>query len=255
MRDNKYTMTIQIVGTLFISYCFFGLSLGWGLYFGLKVFLILGVVLLIHGLLRRSSSKYNKSTYNKVVNILIGIAIISCFILEGLIFTGANFNDISNIDYVIVLGAGVKEDRPSLELKYRLDSAIEFVKKEGSSSKIIVCGGRGSDEENSEAFVMEKYLLEHGIDKSMIIKEEKSTTTYENIQYADIIIREGEVEKSSKKIAICTNDFHVFRAKLIAKDMGYDVAGLPSKTPLYIIPNHHVREYFAICVAFLTRLL
>lgn len=93
---------------------------------------------------------------------------------------------------------------------------------------------------------MEKYLLEHGINKNMIIKEERSTTTYENISNANSIITQREVGQRNNKIAICTNDFHLFRAKFIARDMGFEVSGLPSKTPLYIIPNHHVREYFAI---------
>ena len=52
-----------------------------------------------------------------------GILVFS--MVEILIFTGAASRDASNLDYLIVLGARVKEDGLSKSLKSRLDKAIE----------------------------------------------------------------------------------------------------------------------------------
>lgn len=146
---------------------------------------------------------------------------------------------------VYILGAGIIEDRPSLELKNRLDKTIEYINHNKQVEKIVLCGGKGVNEKFTEAYVMEKYLLSHGIDRNMIIKEEQSTTTYENIRFATEII-ENIDKNPNKKIALVSNYFHVFRAKLIAGRLGLRATGLAASTPLYIIPNHHAREYFAI---------
>lgn len=234
-----------ILGILNILYCFMGLSFGWGFYFGLKVILASGILLFVHGLLKSYSISYKTSRAAKLINWGIIISLVCFIILEFLILTGAYVNDLHDIDYVLILGAGIVDDKPSLELKYRLDKAINFIETNPNIKKVILCGGVGRGERFSEAYVMEKYLLSHGFNKDMLIKEEKSTSTYENIKFAkkaiNIIDSRGKI-----KIAISSNDFHLFRAKYLAKQLGFKTAGLPSKTPLYIIPNHHVREYFAI---------
>ncbi|WP_432665922.1 YdcF family protein [Wukongibacter baidiensis] len=240
-----YNSLIIAIGVLCILYCFFGLSLGWGFYFGLKVILALGVILLVHGFLRKYNNLYIRSNVEKLVNIGIIIILISFIIVESMIITGAYVNDTKDVDYILILGAGIIDDRPSLELKYRLDTVIKFTKESNYNQKLILCGGKGKDEKFSEAYVMEKYLIDHGFSKDMIFKEEKSRSTYENIKYAKDIIDIVD-SRDNIKVAISSNDFHLFRAKLIARRLGFEATGLPAKTPLYIIPNHHVRECFAI---------
>lgn len=244
-RRVYYNSAIITIGILSIFYCFFGLSLGWGFYFGLKVILASGVVLLIHGLLRHYNNLYINSPVEKIVNIGILLVLITIVIIESLIITGAYFNDTNDVDYVLILGAGIIDDRPSLELKYRLDAVVNFVNEGNHNQKVILCGGKGKGEKFSEAYVMEKYLIDHGFSKNMMIKEEKSRSTYENIKYAKEIIEVVD-SRNNIKVAISSNYFHLFRAKLIAGRLGFEATGLPAKTPLYIIPNHHVREYFAI---------
>lgn len=245
LKTKFYNFLLIFVGILNISYVLFGFSLGWSFYFGLKLILLLGVILLVHGVLRASSQNYKKSYINKIINVGILAAVFFIIAMEAIINYGAIFNNTNNIDYVYVLGAGIIEDRPSLELKSRLNKTIEFINHNKSVKKIVLCGGKGVDEKFTEAYVMEKYLLEHGIDRNILIKEEQSTTTYENIKYATGII-ENIDKNANKKIALVSNYFHVFRAKLIAGKMGLKVTGLAAETPLYIIPNHHIREYFAI---------
>lgn len=165
--------------------------------------------------------------------------------METAINYGAVFNNTQGVEYVYILGAGIIDDVPSAELKYRLDKTIDFIKQNKDIKMIVLCGGQGTDERYTEAYVMEKYLLEHGVDANMLIKEERSTNTYENIRFAHDIIEDLD-NNPDKKIAVVTNYFHVFRAKSIARKMGINATGLTAATPLYIIPNHHIREYFAI---------
>lgn len=250
-KTRFYNFLLIFAGILNISYILFGFSLGWGFYFGLKLILLFGIILLIHGVLRTASHKYKKSYINRIVNTGILAAIFFVIVMEAIISYGAIFNNANNVDYVYILGAGIIEDRPSLELKSRLNKTIEYIDHHKNVKKIVLCGGKGADEKYTEAYVMEKYLLGHGIDENILIKEEQSTTTYENIKFATDIIE--NIDKSpDRKIALVTNYFHVFRAKLTAGKIGLKVTGLTAETPLYIIPNHHVREYFAIikCLLF-----
>lgn len=244
-KARSYNLLLILFGVLNVSYILFAFSLGWGFYFGLKVILLFGVILLVHGGLRAISARYKKSLTNKVLNVGIFVVVFFIILMEVIINYGAIINNTNNVDYVYILGAGIIEDRPSLELKYRLNVTIEYMSKNKSVKKIVLCGGKGIDEKFTEAYVMEKYLLSHGIDENKLIKEEQSTTTYENIEFATRIINNID-ENANKKIALVSNDFHVFRAKLIASKIGLNVTGLAAETPLYIIPNHHVREYFAI---------
>lgn len=250
-KAGVYSFLMMLAGILSISYILFGFSLGWGFYFGLKMIFLFGIILLVHGGLRFISRKYRKGFVNKIVNTGVFTMVFFMVAMEALMGHGAVVNNTDHVDYVYIPGAGIIEDRPSLELKSRLDKTIEYIKQNRGVKKIVLCGGKGTDEKFTEAYVMEKYLLGHGIDGDKLIKEEKSTTTYENIQFATAMI-ENIDKNSDKRIALVTNYFHVFRAKLIAGRMGLKVTGVTAATPLYIIPNHHVREYFAIvkCLLF-----
>lgn len=55
-----------------------------------------------------------------------------------------------NLDYMIVLGAQVHEDGPSVVLKYRLDAAIDYL-NENPDTNCIVSGGQGANEPFPEA--------------------------------------------------------------------------------------------------------
>ena len=58
---------------------------------------------------------------------------------------GAASSDEQNLDYVIVLGAKVKEEGISKSLKARLDNAIEF-SQDNPGTVLILSGGQGSEE-------------------------------------------------------------------------------------------------------------
>lgn len=141
------------------------------------------------------------------------------------------------LDYIIVLGAQVREDGPSVVLKYRLDAAIDYL-NENSDTVCIVSGGKGANEPFSEAEGMAEYLLEKGIEEHRIILEDKSTNTVENIQNSKALMKE-----SYNGVGIVTNNFHVFRAVQIAKVQGLEgVCGIAADSNLLYLPNNVLRE-------------
>ena len=146
-----------------------------------------------------------------------------------------------DVDWVIVLGAQVFEDRPSLVLKYRLDKAAEYLKSH-PDTKCIVSGGKGPNEPFSEAHGMSRYLIEAGISEDRILLEEESMNTSENLENCLKMLPEN-----CGKVGIVTNNFHIFRALRIAKKKGYeDVCGIVAPSKPFYLQTNLLREFVGV---------
>ncbi len=88
---------------------------------------------------------------------------------------------------------------------------------------------------------MYDYLVDNDVSKNNIIKEDKATTTLENIIYSKEILKGHNKEKN--KVLIVTNDYHLFRARLIAKILDLKTEGLSSKSSLSGRLYYMIREY------------
>ncbi|RSD25466.1 YdcF family protein [Mesobacillus subterraneus] len=143
-------------------------------------------------------------------------------------------------DYMIVLGARVKGTVPSLALQFRIDHAAAYL-KENPNTIVIASGGRGPGEDISEAESIKRELMDHGIEESRILLEDKSTDTYENIRFSKELIPEDAATG-----LVVTNDFHIYRAKMIARKEGLDLSGLAAKTPIQAVFKSFTREYLAL---------
>ena len=84
-------------------------------------------------------------------------------------------------DAVIVLGAGVNGNQPSLSLKTRLDAAIAYLETTDPDVPVVLTGGQGYGEDITEAQCMYNYLTENGVDGGRLILEEAATTTADQI--------------------------------------------------------------------------
>ncbi len=145
---------------------------------------------------------------------------------------------------VIVLGCGIFPDgRLSLSLKSRLDAAYEYLAAH-DSTLCIVTGGQGSNEPRSEADAMKDYLVSLGVDGSIIFTDAESASTEENLRNAMAIMQVQGMENSLA--AIATNDYHVYRAVMLAGDMGLRAFGLPAETPLFVRLGSYMRESLAV---------
>lgn len=150
----------------------------------------------------------------KFVGFIVLIFILGYLLVFGFMLYYSKSKIDVKVDYIIVLGAKIIDDKPCSALQNRLDKAIEYY-HENNSIKIVVTGGKGNDEKYPEALVMKNYLLSNKVKNSDIIMEDKSTNTYENLYNAKKLIDKDSKDVNQKKIGIITNDFHVLRTRML----------------------------------------
>lgn len=149
---------------------------------------------------------------------------------------------------MVVLGCAVRNGGPSLMLRERLVAAEEYLKK-NPEMPCIVSGGQGPDESISEAQCMYEYLVKHGIDKSRIYMEDKSTSTRENIRFSKEMI---DTYGLPCDITIVTNEFHEYRAMKIADRQKIKAYSVPGNTAWWLLPTYYFREMAGVLYEWIT---
>ena len=142
-----------------------------------------------------------------------------------------------NLDYIIVLGSGIKGTRVTPLLASRIDKGIELLKY-NPNAKLILSGGMGPGEDIPEGVAMADYAKQNGVSEEKIIIEDKSKNTYENLLFSSKLM-----DKENPKIALVTTSYHVFRALVFAKKLNIPCIGYGSKTKWYFTLNALIREY------------
>lgn len=242
-------LILFIIGVLSIVYSF--IAALYKVAFS-RFFILPGMVFIILSLIRLYTKPIKSPLIKfgiKIFYILITLGIASFLSIETLIIHSSLKKDITKPDYIVILGAGLWGETPSLTLVQRLDTSLELLKLH-SNVKVIVSGGQGPGETITEAEAMKKYLLNNGIEESRIIMENKSTNTLENLYNTREVIRKID-NRDKINITIITSDFHMFRSKFIANRVGFIAYGYPSPILKYLIPAYHIREYFAVVKSFI----
>ncbi len=233
-----------LAGILFMFYgiclCVFS-----NLNLGVVSIVLMGVVFFVYGVFNR---KINILTQKGVFRYLKFVLIFG-LIMEGALIGfislyGKNDNITYNEQAVIVLGAGIRGERVTLPLKFRLDKAIEYAEK-NPEAIIVVSGGQGFQETATEAYAMEKYLIENGISYDRVIKEEAATSTNENMRFSKEIL--DEKFGNSYDIVVITNRFHIYRAVSVAHAEGFEnVSHFHAGLQWYNILPCYLRESLAV---------
>lgn len=188
-------------------------------------------------------------------------------VLCVLVFLGAATPGKENLDYVIVLGARVKENTVCNSLKRRLDRAIIYA-EENPDTILVLSGGNDPGESTSEAQAMYDYLVYNGVSPEQLLKEEHSTSTVENIAYSKIVIEQHRMKDRKKiipmpektgsvpyaiapdkplEIGVLTSNFHIYRARLTAEKWGFDnVYGISAESDPVLFIHLCVRECASI---------
>ena len=88
-------------------------------------------------------------------------------------------------------------------------------------------------------------MVSDGIDPGRLIKEDKASDASENFRYSKEIIEQNHM---STDLAVVTDGFHQFRAKLIAQKQGFNgsIGAVSADTDLRFVPTYIAREWFAI---------
>lgn len=229
---------ISIVYYIYLKEAYDGMSFD-------KIFVFIGIILIIYHFIKL---RINKNAIIYKLSKLIVMTGLSIFIIvESILVFYPKMNIKDDCDYIIILGAAVKNNKPSLTLKGRLDTAIKYLDESNDDCYIVVSGGTGSGEDISEGQVMENYLIEHGVDKNKILVENKATSTYENFKFSkNKIEMNSKKDISSVKVKVITTDFHSFRSSIIAKRNGYKhITFYTSKSLNQFKPIYYIREFFA----------
>lgn len=142
---------------------------------------------------------------------------------------------IEDIDYILVLGAGIWKDKPSPMLKDRLDVAIELYKN-NEGSKIIMSGDKHDN--YSEVDIMKKYAIDNGVNDENILIDDKGYSTYESIY--------NTKKLKPKNLVIVTQKYHLFRALFIANKLKINTYGVSATTRKYSGDTYReIREVLA----------
>lgn len=142
-------------------------------------------------------------------------------------------------EYAVILGAKVNGEVPSLSLRYRLEAALAYANRY-PHVQLVLSGGQGLDEEISEAEAMYRYLTTHGIAEERLLLEDQSTSTYENLQYSQELLPEVA------GVTIISSDFHLARARFLARQLGWDADVVAANTPDVVKTKVLVRERLAL---------
>lgn len=210
---------LLIVGAaVFINGAFMSLVSNFNL--GVILTVLAGAFFLLWGVFYKKINEFTKRGWAKWVK----IAVITLVCLEAMLIAFlAIYSQVDSVNYnedaVIVLGAGIRGDRVTVPLAYRLNAAIEYHKK-NPDAVIVVTGGQGFQETITEAEAMEKYLLRKGVNPDKIIKEEKATSTNENMRFTKEIL--DEHFEGEYSVVVVTNNFHIYRGVQIAKIEGFE---------------------------------
>jgi uncharacterized SAM-binding protein YcdF (DUF218 family) len=190
--------------------------------------------------MRESILKLYKK-FKKIIIILLLVCIIVFATIGSFILYYAKTASPVKSDVMIVLGCQIWDQSPSLSLEYRLQKALELYNA-GYAGHIIVSGGQGGNEKVTEASVMKNWLVANGVDKSLVLEEGKSTSTYENLTFSKEIMDRQHFQTA----VLVSNDFHMFRSLRYAKKVGIQASGGPAPNVWYLSFYSYCREVLSV---------
>lgn len=179
-------------------------------------------------------------------------ALLSFAVLLGVVLSGAHDSITGEPKVMVILGCKVESWGPSILLQDRLDKALDYL-EDHPDLTIVVSGGQGPDEHQSEAQCMYDYLTDHGVDGNQILLEDQSHNTWENIRFTQALLGQKGIDTS--QMLVVSNGFHLTRVRMLwdrAWEEDYTLSTLaapsshiPSRLKMYIRePLALVKSYF-----------
>ena len=167
---------------------------------------------------------------------LLLVAVTECFIIE------ASLGDPEeSCRYILVLGAKVREDGPSLSLMDRIRAAYDYLEAHPDVIA-IASGGQGADEPMSEARSIRDHLIAMGIDPDRVWLEDRSASTWANLNYSLELIEE-KTGSRPETLGVISSEYHMLRIDMMGRDCGIQVVGIPANTSRFSQKlNHFMRE-------------
>lgn len=179
-------------------------------------------------------------------------ALLSFAVLLGVVLTGARDHIVGQPQVMVILGCKVESWGPSILLQDRLDKALDYL-EDHPDLTIVVSGGQGNDEHQSEAQCMYDYLTAHGVDGGQILMEDQSHNTWENVCFTQELLQAEGVDTS--EMLVVSNGFHLARVRMLwdrAWEGEYTLSTLAA--PSSHIPSRlkmYIREPLALVKSYL----
>lgn len=142
-------------------------------------------------------------------------------------------------DVAMVLGSPVKENMPSEVFAARLNHGIDLYNSK-KVSKILIAGGKGSENRLSEAEAGKNYAIKTGVPAEDILTETHSISTLENFAFSKSILEESNLET----VLVVSDPYHMSRAMKMARDHNYKA--YPSSTPFSRFKSTDSKIFFVL---------
>ena len=222
---------------VFLKFCIPGYS------FSALVCLCLIALILFYTFMPMVGLKY--PVFTKAVmrgfTVILVIGLLVVGITEAVIIHASFGNPKEQVEYMVVLGAKVNANGPSVSLWDRICGAYEYMEAHPEVTA-IVSGGQGTDEPITEAECMYRELVFLGIDPKRIWIEDEATSTWENLNFSLNLIEEKTGQRP-EKLGVLSSEYHLFRASLFAEACGVEFVGIPARTSRASqMVNHFMRE-------------
>ncbi len=177
----------------------------------------------------------------RIASVVLVLGALVVGVTEALVIQASFGDPDKSCQYMVVLGAKVRDDGPSVSLWDRIYGARNYL-MEHPDVIAVVSGGQGPDEPMTEAQCMYDALVAMGISPDRIWLEDKASSTWENLNFSLNLIEEKTGTRPTE-IGVLSSEYHLFRASLFAKACDVGFIGIPAKTSRTSqLINHCMRE-------------
>lgn len=201
----------------------------------------------VHALIGKIRSAAAGRILLAVLAVCVILGVLYCLFLSGLMLRAAYRKPQEKPQAVIVLGCKVRGTTPSLMLSRRIRAAYDKLNADPALIA-VVSGGKGDNEDISEAECMANELTRMGIAPERILLENQSTSTSENLRFSKELLDQNGI---TGNLLIATDVYHEYRAQILAEKEGLpECYAAPAHTSWYLVPTYWVREWFGLSHAF-----
>lgn len=181
----------------------------------------------------RSGYSGKRRGLRRALLLLLAAGLILFSVLEADIALHSRTRIIEEPEILVIFGCKVETWGPSVLLQDRLDTALNYL-GDHPDLTVVVTGGRGDDERQSEAQCMYDYLTAHGADGENILVEDRARNTWQNVNYTlDLLEEKGY--STDGTVAAVSSGFHLLRIQML-----WDRAGDGALAGTLAAPVSHV---------------
>lgn len=243
-RHSHRFCRLFLGGLLVAGAAFFLLPLGIGvIHIGMLYPAAILLVLAAAVFLSSQTKRLLSTRWGKVLaaSFLVALSIL-CATLLSMVHAALDRPQETEPVTVVVLGCQVRDTQPSIMLQGRIDAAYAYL-TDHPDAVCIASGGQSPGGLISEAECIRNDLIRQGIAPERILMEARSTSTAENIAFTAQIIRAKHLPTT---IAVASDNFHQYRADLLAREQDLSARSLGCSSPWYLSAGYWFREIPAI---------